>query len=271
MAGKTPAEVIRLNMEQAPNADEWLIAARAAAHDQTPSLMSALLAGAKKYPDQKAAIARLCFHHGSPAALSAATGWLKSRDATQRLYAALIAIRHGNEDERRAARAKLNDLMAGPWDESVLVGAVEPALSLRDPEATAALCKLLDRKELEDSWSFGAVAHHLFLSDHPAVLAALVKGLSSTANPKTETGTWLGKEVKTKHVRGDRMAQAVANMRKGYEYPSYAPAEDRAVARADLAAWLKQQAARRKAGQDTPELDTKPAAIRVAEWHIDAP
>jgi hypothetical protein len=271
MSGRTLAEVLRTNMQEAENVEEWDLAASGAARSQEASLMADLLTGAEKYPEHKDRIAQLCFRHGGAAALASARLWMKVGEPPTKLYSALILMRHGSTEEKQSARKTLRTVIGGEWNEELIFNGAEPMLSLNDDGVTAILCSVLRRKELDWNWTGATLAHRLFLTKHPDALAAITEAVNSTADAEEQTGEWQKKEVKRQRTRGDRIIESLARMRKDYEFPGFAPDKERAAARKAFSEWLTQQAALLKEGKPTPELDTEASSIRASQWQIDAP
>jgi hypothetical protein len=271
MSGKSLTEILRANLAAAPDENEWFLAAGEAADHKDAALLPDLLAGAEKYPERKTDIAEICYWLGAPGAAQPAKLWMKLKDRRLSFYAALILARHGDAKEKSAAAAAVKNALAAKWDNDFHLTAIEPILATGDDALTALACNLLRRPELDWDWTGATAAHRLFLTKHPAALAALLDGISSTAGAKEQSGTWNEKEVKRKLTRGDRVAEGVARMRNDYDFPLYAPDKERAAARKSLATWLKAQAALLDAGKPTPELDTRVPRIHVPQWQVDAP
>jgi len=263
MEGKSKAEIILANMSVAADEREWLRAASEAARSKEASLLPALLTGAEKFPEKKAEIAELCFQLGSPEAARSARIWIKMGDSKLKRHAALILARHGTPDDKKNALATLKAVIAAPWDEDP-IGAIAPMLSLNDSQVTEIGCGILTRPEFE--WHFGdwQVAHQLFLTKHPAALTALLGVLASSEGIKERSGEWQGQKVTRNLSRGDEAAAALARIHKEYEFPEFAPDEERAAARIAFGEWLKTQHALLLEGKPTPELDTR-------EWQLSKP
>ncbi len=271
MAGKPLAEIIRSNMNAAKNEQEWFTAAREAATRREISLMPDLLSGAKKFPESTPRIAVLCFQNGSEGALPVAKKWISLPDTTAKLYSALMLVRHGSASEKETGLKVLDGVLRGDWEDNTALSAVEAMLSLENSAVTALVCSMLKHRTLDWNWSGGQLAHRLFLSRHPAALPAIVEALSSSERPRAEEGDWKGKQVMRKRTKGDRVAEALNCMRKDHPFPSFAPDQERKMARVELAAWLAAQAALLKEAKPTPELETRLPRMSGSEWQVDAP
>ena len=57
--------------------------------------------------------------------------WVKIGGPEIKLYSALILLRDGSDEEKKAARTTLEKLLAAKWDEDFHLSAVEPILDER--------------------------------------------------------------------------------------------------------------------------------------------
>ena len=273
MSRRPLEEVLRINMREADDGYDWKLAAVGATRLSDGSLLGDLLAGAEKFPECRAKVAELCFLHAREAAVPTAQKWLESGEAGEKFYGALILIQHGTDQEKQNARKIFANLLSGDAPVSLLLDGAEYALPLDDGALLPMYCRVLRREDFDWRWEGSRLVHRLFLRKQSEALDAIVESLKSLAAPEDQKTFRGGMEQRQSWVKGDRVAEGLAWIRKNYNYPGYAPDSERSTARDELSEWIKRQYELLQADKPTPELETDVTRIRpeVLWWENPAP
>ncbi|MBI4613852.1 MAG: hypothetical protein HY720_09600 [Planctomycetes bacterium] len=266
-ASRTPRGLAIETLQASSTWSDFESAAREAAREKWAEALSTVAARLDDWKHREGDVAELAYGFHSPEALPHARSWQGHAEREVRFWASLVLLEHGD-------RAKLEGLETlrgalakddGSW---LYPRAIVPLLATGQAEALELAAGILRKPQFQ--WDDSDLLLRVLLAGRREALDFALARLASHRDRGTSSTMRDGKLIEAHVMDGDRAAETIASWRTdGFEYDVFAPEDERADKRKDLASWLGEEFKRIEKGEK-PDMRL-PRDFVPPEWQVDAP